>query len=123
MTTGDKFRDQIAALLGTRYDDVRSEIQLRAKKADVCFETRFGAQRIKVAVECKKWERSLTRDDVKDILADYGPAHQDKQIDAIWIVCNRTPAPGAREYVGAYSYAQLMTALELSVPSLILRRC
>ena len=73
----------------------------------------FGAQRIKVAVECKKWERSLTRDDVKDILADYGPAHQDKQIDAIWIVCNRTPAPGAREYVGAYSYAQLMTALEL----------
>ena len=113
MTTGDDFRDHIAALLGTRYDNVRSEIQLRAKKADICFETRFGALRIKVAVECKKWERSLTRDDVKDILADYDPARQDRQIDQIWIVCNRTPAPGAREFVGGYQHAQLMTALEL----------
>ena len=86
---------------------------MRAKKADVCFETRFGAQRIKVAVECKNWERGLTRDDVKNILADYDPARQDKQINSIWIVCNRTPAPGAREYVGSYSHAQLMTVLEL----------
>jgi methylthioribose-1-phosphate isomerase len=40
MTTGDDFRYHIAALLVTRYDNVRSQVQLRRKKADICSETR-----------------------------------------------------------------------------------
>jgi hypothetical protein len=93
MTAADDFRDHVAALLGTRFENVRTEIQLTAKKADIWFESRFGTQRTKVAVECKKWQRALTRDHVKDILNDYDPARQKKEIDGLWIICDRTPAP------------------------------
>jgi hypothetical protein len=111
--TGDEFRDHIAALLRTRYDNVQTEVKLTAKKADICFEIQAGPRRrIKAAAECKRWGRALTRDHVKDILADYDPARQNKEIDEIWIICDQTPAPGAREFVGAYDYCQLMTGIE-----------
>src|ERR1700722_3653090 len=100
MNAGDEFRDHVAALLRTRYDNVRTEIKLTAKKADITFEIRIGPRRrVSVAAECKKVARALTRDDVKDILNDYDPARAKREIDEIWIICEQTPAPGAREYV------------------------
>jgi hypothetical protein len=113
LASGDNFRDRIAALLSTRFDDVRTEIQLTAKKADICFDIRNGPRKtIAVAAECKKWNRALTRDDVKDIINDYTPALNTKQIQELWIICDQTPAAGARDYVCSYEYCQLMTALE-----------
>jgi hypothetical protein len=113
MNVGDDFRDHVAALLRTRYDNVQTEIKLTAKKADITFEIKIGPRRrIFVAVECKKVARALTRDDVKDILADYDPARMKSEIDEIWIICEQTPAPGAREFVEAYPDRQLMTAIE-----------
>jgi hypothetical protein len=113
MSTGDAFRDHVAALLRTRYDNVRTELQLTAKKADICFDTHLGARRITIAVECKKWGRSLTRDDVRDILGDYAPAKENREINEMWIVCEVTPAPGARKHVEAFDYAQILTSVEL----------
>jgi hypothetical protein len=111
--TGDEFRDHIAALLRTRYDNVQTEVQLTAKKADIYFEIQAGPRRrIKAAAECKRWSRALTRDHVKDILADYDPARQNKEIDEVWIICDQTPAPGARDFVEAYQHCQLMTGIE-----------
>src|SRR5713226_3662270 len=111
--TGDHFRDHIAALLRTRYDNVQTERKLTAKKADVCFEIQAGPRRrIKAAAECKRWGRALTRDHVKDILADYDPARQNREIDEIWIISDQTPSPGAREFVEAYPHCQLMTGIE-----------
>jgi hypothetical protein len=113
MNVGDDFRDHVAALLRTRYDNVQTEIKLTAKKADITFEIQIGPRRrIFVAAECKKVARALTRDDVKDILADYDPALEKDEINEIWIICEQTPAPGAREFVEAYSNCQLMTAIE-----------
>lgn len=113
MNAGDAFRDHVAALLRTRYDNVRTEIKLTAKKADITFEIHIGPRRrVRVAAECKKVSRALTRDDVKDILNDYDPALEKDEIDEVWIICEQTPAPGAREYVDAYSNSQLMTAIE-----------
>jgi hypothetical protein len=86
MSPGDAFRDHIAALLRTRYENVRTEIQLTAKKADICFEDRFGPRRTTfAAVECKKWNRALTRDDAKSIIDDYKPALEKKEITELWI--------------------------------------
>lgn len=111
--TGDEFRDHIAALLRIRYEHVQTEVKLTAKKADIGFEIQAGPRRrIKAAAECKRWGRALTRDHVKDILADYDPAFQNKEIDEIWIICDQTPAPGAREYVESYRHCQLMTGIE-----------
>jgi NACHT domain len=111
--TGDEFRDHIAALLRIRYEHVQTEVKLTAKKADICFEIQAGPRRrIKAAAECKRWARALTRDHVKDILLDYDPALKNKEIDEVWIICDQTPAPGAREYVGAYPHCQLMTGIE-----------
>lgn len=110
--TGDDFRDHIAALLNTRYEDVRTEIQLTGKKADIRFDIQIGHQRIQVAAECKKWNRGLSRDDVRDIIHDYDAACQNREVDQIWIVCDRTPAAGARDYVGAYRHCQIMTGTE-----------
>jgi hypothetical protein len=113
MNVGDEFRDHMAALLRTRYDNVQTEIKLKAKKADITFEIKIGPRRrVFVAAECKKVARALTRDDVKDILADYDPALEKDEINEIWIICEQTPAPGAREYVEAYQHCQIMTAIE-----------
>ena len=113
MNVGDEFRDHMAALLRTRYDNVRTEIQLTAKKADITFEIHVGPRRrIRVAAECKKWSRALTRDHVKDILNDYEPAREKREIDEVWIICEQTPAPGAREFVDAFPDSQLMTGIE-----------
>lgn len=111
--TGDEFRDHIAALLRTRYDNVQTEVQLTAKKADIRFEIQAGPRRrIKAAAECKRWGRALTRDHVRDILADYDPARENKEIDEIWIICDQTPSPGARDFVESYRHCQLMTGIE-----------
>jgi hypothetical protein len=110
---GDDFRDHIASLLATRYDHVRTEIQLTGKKADVRFDVQIGPRRcIPVAAECKKWNRALTRDDVRDIIRNYDAAIQKREIEEVWIVCDRTPAAGARDYVSAYRHCQIMTATE-----------
>ncbi|MVT69461.1 NACHT domain-containing protein [Bradyrhizobium pachyrhizi] len=111
--TGDEFRDHIAALLRIRYERVQTEVKIAAKKADIRFEIQAGPKRrTRVAAECKRWGRALTRDHVKDILADYDPAFQNKEIDEIWIICDQTPAPGAREFAEAYRHCQLMTGME-----------
>src|SRR5579864_2971196 len=113
LTHGDEFRDRAAALLRTRFDRVRTEIQLTAKKADICFEIRIGPHKtISVGTECKKWNRGLTRDDVKDIINDYTPAINNKEIHELWIICDRTPAPWARDYADGFQFCQIMTALE-----------
>jgi NACHT domain-containing protein len=113
LTNGDEFRDRIAALLRTRFDNVRTEIQLAAKKADICFEIRIGPHKtIAVGAECKKWNRGLTRDDVKDIINDYTPAINQRQIHELWIICDRSPAAGARDYAAGFQFCQIMTALE-----------
>jgi NACHT domain len=110
---GDQFRDRIAALLDTKYDNVRTEIELTAKKADILFESRNGPRRVqKIAAECKKWNRSLTRDQVQKIIFDYEPARKNNEIDELWIVCDQTPSVHAREYADSYAHCQLMTALE-----------
>jgi hypothetical protein len=110
---GDDFRDHIAGLLNTRYDAVRTEVQLTGKKADIRFDVRLGpSQRIPVAAECKKWNRALTRDDVGDIIRDYDAAYQKREIEQLWIVCDRTPAAGARDYVSGFRHCQIMTGTE-----------
>jgi hypothetical protein len=110
---GDEFRDRIAALMRTKFENVRTEIQLTAKKADICFQIQIGLRMaIKVAAECKKWNRALTRDHVKDIINDYIPAHNNKEFEQLWIICDLTPAAGARDYADNYGFCQLMTALE-----------
>jgi hypothetical protein len=113
MNSGNEFRDRIGSLLRTRYDNVRTEVNLSAKKADIYFEIKHGPRRtIRTAVECKDWARGLTRDDVRTIVADYQPALNKNEIDELWIISAQTPAPGARTYVESYSTFQLMTALE-----------
>jgi hypothetical protein len=111
--TGDEFRDHIAALLSIQYNNVKTEVKLTAKKADIYFEVQVGPRRrIKAAAECKYWGRALTRDNVRDILHDYDAARQNGEIDEVWIICERTPAAGALEYVDAYTHCQLMTGTE-----------
>jgi hypothetical protein len=111
--TGDEFRDQMGALLRTKYDNVRTEVQLTGKKADIYLEVSVGpAYRIKVGAECKLWKRPLTRDTVADIIRDYDAARAKGDIDHIWIICDQTPAAGARDYVSGYKHCQLMTAIE-----------
>jgi len=61
---------------------------------------------IKAAVECKKWNRALSRDDVKGIIDDYKSALELKEIHELWIICDQTSAAGAREYVKAFDFAK-----------------
>jgi hypothetical protein len=110
---GDQFREHMAALLATRHNDVRTEIQLSGKRADICFNVPVGTrQPIRVAAECKKWGRSLNRDDVKDIIAEYEGAHRANEFQELWIITDRTPASGARDYAAPFKHVQFMTALE-----------
>ncbi len=113
MNSGDQFRDHTAALLRTRYDNVRTEIQLTAKKADIFFENHFGPRRtIRTAVECKRWSRAFTRDDLEKTIGDYEQAFRKTEINELWIICDQTPAPGARAYADSFQQYQLMTAIE-----------
>jgi hypothetical protein len=110
--TGDEFRDQLGALLRTRYENVETEVALPGKKADIYFEISVGpAHKLRIAAECKLWSRPLNRDTVSDIIKEYGAALQSR-IDQLWIICQETPAAGARQYVAEYKNCQIMTAIE-----------
>jgi hypothetical protein len=111
---GDAFRDLLATLLRSRYDAVRTEVQLTAKKADILFSISLGPRRaLRVAAECKDYARALTRDDTRDIIADYEASKRLNEFDDLWIITRKTPAPGSIQYASAFPHVQVLSFQEL----------
>jgi hypothetical protein len=84
---GNKFRDDVAALLSAKFRDVTKEFALTGKKADIFFsEPLFPIGQRKIAVECKAWKKPLTSKLISAIRSEYDPAFVSNEIDSLWIV-------------------------------------
>jgi NACHT domain-containing protein len=89
---GDQFEDEVAAALklvpGAAVEQRR---RIAGKAVDIILTVRgkLGAADTIIAVECKDYERRLTRNQVADILKDYYPLISKNVVQAVTIVTRR----------------------------------
>ena len=96
---GDALRDQAANLLSVKYGDAITEKRSRGKKVDVYFEYRSLGRKRRLYVECKDYEKHLTRSDLVSIWSDYaGILDRNKPSDLIVITRNGI-STDAHEYI------------------------
>jgi hypothetical protein len=86
---GSSLRDKVASILKISGKKVDIEYRLECTTADVYYVQRLpGDFKLRVAVECKDWNKSLTSSDLAEIYNLYSPSFL-KSIDQLWIVSSR----------------------------------
>jgi predicted NACHT family NTPase len=112
---GNAFRDDVAALLRAAHlEDVETEVRVRHKKVDITFFETTLTQRRRVAVECKDYDRPLTKAQIKEeIYSDYWPLIDEDEIDGLLIVGRVAPNADARSYIDSIRGFQFKTYMEL----------
>ena len=89
MNKGDKFRNQVAGLIGTRFTDIREEVHVTGKNADIIFKnTEIPGQNFTYAIECKNYQKPLRSSDIRSIISDYEQAKKQRDIDFLWVVAS-----------------------------------
>jgi Restriction endonuclease len=108
---GNAFRDDVAALLRAAHlEDVETEVRIRHKKVDITFFETTLTQRRRVAVECKDYDRPLTKAQIKEeIYSDYWPLIDEGEIDGLLIVGRVAPNADARSYIDSIRGFQFKT--------------
>ncbi|WP_431239264.1 NACHT domain-containing protein [Mycolicibacterium aichiense] len=89
---GDDFEAAVSAVLAiTPGAEVRRRQSIGGKSVDVVLVTRstLSAPSRTIAVECKNYERRLTRAQVASILSDYSILVDNRQINAVYIVTRK----------------------------------
>ena len=112
---GNSFRDSVAALLrAAHYDNVRTEVRIGSKKVDVYFEEKGLTTRRRIAVECKDYDRPLTRKEISHaIVPDYEPLFEARLIDAVLIVARMALNADAQAYLNDKRVFDFMTYAQL----------
>jgi len=97
---GDRFRDQVAALLTASGYNVTVELLKGHKRGDLFFEqTSFGTKR-RYAVEAKNWTKRLDKGDLEAILGGYISLMQSGTIDELIVVSpHALTSPQAKAFV------------------------
>ena len=105
--------------------DVRELLQLQGwrvtpetlfdhKKVDAYAEREDPlGSRLRVAIECKAWDRALSQQDVTSIYANYLPLLENNHIDTVLIVTARGLSPSALTYVESTRSLRHLTHLQL----------
>ncbi|MDQ1818056.1 NACHT domain-containing protein [Massilia sp. CCM 9210] len=112
-STGDTFRDYILSMLKSKFPDAYTEGKVAWKNADIVFSMMELGKRIKVAVECKNYNRSLNTSDFSKILSDYQLALDNNDINLLLIVSNRHVEAASRQYIEKARNLRFMTVTEL----------
>ncbi|MFS0757524.1 NACHT domain-containing protein [Noviherbaspirillum sp. 1P10PC] len=109
VTKGNKFRDAVADLLRTKYQDVATEVRIAHKNVDIVFSYRNYGKTIKVGVECKEYSKPLTKDMIRtEIWSDYGPLVP-SDIQEVIIVARHPLNSAAQQYVDTIPQLRFQT--------------
>ena len=97
-TDGEKLERETEQLLRLfPGSHVQRQISLAGKKVDLLFTTSTQLlPNFKVAVECKDWNKPLTREQCASIIADYATLLQDRLIDQFLLVTRKGVVAGAK---------------------------
>lgn len=97
---GNAFRDEVLSLINLQpaYSNIRSEVQIASQDVDIYYEEQTSVGQIRVACECKDYERSLTRSDLESIYSKYNPLRPE-HVDAVLIVASRELGANAQSYL------------------------
>lgn len=123
---GNAFRDVVAALLRTQFEDVATEREIAGTAIDITFsKLEFGSWK-RFAVECKDYDRPLTKGYIsKNIKSVYDPMFEQgpkESIHHVLIVSKHPLAPAARSYVDSIPRYSHQTYDQFSESILGIRR-
>ena len=94
---GDDFRDKIKSLcLAASYRPV-TEVMISGKKSDVVYEIHRSPRKVKVAIEAKSYNGNLPKSMVSELIGDYLPALQKREVDEVWVVAELDFSSEARK--------------------------
>lgn len=112
---GNDFRDQVCALLRTKYSDAEVEKRICGTKVDIVF-TAAGdvGSRKTFAVECKNYSSPLTKTQLTDIRSCYQPMQDDRRVDEVLIVSRKPLNADANAFMDSWRNAAHHTFDELS---------
>ena len=113
---GDHFENRIAALLrsSTGYRNVQQQVSIQGVNVDIVFEKKWNPQRYKtIVIECKYREKRVSREILKDIIADYGGISRSSKIDEVWIVTNNQPSSSTIAYLEGFPEFSLFTIQQI----------
>lgn len=95
---GKEFERRVANALQLSGLRVSTEELVAGKKADLtAVELRFGAE-WRILVECKDYDRALTRSQLNSIVLDYQPLLDEGRADELLVVTRKPAAPAALTY-------------------------
>lgn len=106
---GNHFRDQVAMLLRAGNHIVEVEKHIGAKNADLYFESLEFNKRIRIAVECKNYERPLTRSHINEIYSDYRPLIDSDLIDRVVVVAPKPLSATVQSFVDETRFISFLT--------------
>lgn len=118
---GDSFRDLVCELLRTRFFDAQPEQFVAGTKVDIVFTQPNWGRQQRVAVECKNYEKPLTKADFEGIYAKYQPMLDSGSVDQVLVVSNKPIGAAAWAYLNHWRYANHQTFRELEESLLGLR--
>ncbi|UPJ40722.1 NACHT domain-containing protein [Bradyrhizobium sp. 40] len=111
---GDRFRDDVAAFLRAAWKDVDVEVLIGHKRVDIVWNRQdFGNKSRVIAIECKKYARALSLEEVTVIWADYSALYDNRQVDEIWLITSKDISPAAKNYVNSVRALTYLTFPQL----------
>lgn len=119
---GDSFRDLVCELLRTRFFDAQPEQFIAGTKVDIVFSQPNWGRQQRVAVECKNYDKPLTKADFEGIYAKYQPMLDSRSVDQVLVVSNKPIGAAASAYLNSWRDASHQTFRELEESLLGLRR-
>lgn len=118
---GDSFRDLVCELLRTRFFDAKPEQFIAGTKVDIVFTQPNWGRQQRVAVECKNYDKPLTKADFEGIYGKYQPMLESRSVDQVLVVSNKPIGAPASAYLDNWRNANHQTFRELEESLLGLR--
>ena len=110
---GDKLRDYVLCMLKSKFPDSNTEGKVAWKNADIVFSMMELGKRIKVAVECKNYNRALKTSDFSKILSDYQVGLDNNEVNLLLVISNYHVESASRQYIDKARNLRFMTVAEL----------
>ena len=92
---------------------IRSQVLVSGKKVDhFCVIASGLIPSFRIALECKDWDRALTREQAAGICADYYPLLQQREIDQFLLVTRQGLGPNAQQLFDGRSLSTTVQNVE-----------
>ena len=107
------FEKAVGELLSLAGYEVKRERVLGHKKVDLYIEEKRLGSRCRIAVECKCYNRVLTKRELTTIRVDYNPLYESNHIDEILVVTLNGLAPSAETVIDSSRIVSHVTYADL----------